>query len=706
MDRIKLLTVLSKKPIVYPTKEYDFNSSEDGALPEAFTGSTYAISSGKVFNTPNLGTELFTDGSLEATYTDGLCTSLNKGGTPTVEESADAHLGDKAQQFNGTLNQNINQYQASTNGKWLYLSGWFKRASGANDKTNFRRTANAFPGEFQAQRTIKDAAYTQKILVFKSYASATTINLAIESVASGAGDTVIVDDFSLKEIPLSEMYATTPYDTANASVRAHIDLEHGNGIAGLVARLDSAANPQNYLIASVNTQSTSNGVEFGYVSLVKVVGGTLTVLINNVSVGRLAANGDYVEIDCSGNSVSLFYNGVQIGATQTVSDAGIVNNKLFGFYAVGGGNVNSFKVGQTLSKTYSGVTHVVNSTQIIDQVTLKWSGRPAMEFNSDGELVLIYRRASNHGATDSLLHIRFSDDYGSTWSAEDKDLSDAAITGFPYRPTNIAYLETDHPQEPWLYAAPNGNLILHTWQQSAGTWQSVSTDGGKTWSDGEALPITGHSGAGVFATDDHFVYDGVIYAAARDFGSAPPYQMIFMKSIDNGANWVYVANMNPVDEDIPTVEVGIEYLGNSRIIAIFRDIYDMATIRSYSDDMGATWSQLEAITYNIPKSGRHRIMTKKHLEGAANWWEDTNLVMCGFVFAPPGRKAAMWYSTDAGQTWSPPRYVESEALLYEDTGYADFIYNGTTGEYVLITYVGEYEHSAAVLKQYNIMPTW
>ena len=703
MDTRKLLTIMGKKVVVYPSQEYDFGVLEDGALPDGFTGSTYAISSGKVFNTPNLGTELFTDGSLEATYTDGLCASLNKSGTPTVEESADAHLGDKAQQFNGTLNQNINQYQASTNGKWLYLSGWFKRASGTNDKTNFRRTANAFPGEFQAQRTIKDAAYTQKILVFKSYASATTINLAIESVASGAGDTVIVDDFSLKEIPLSEMYATTPYDTENASVRAHIDLEHGNGIAGLVARLDSAANPQNYLIASVNTQSTSNGVEFGYVSLAKVVGGTLTVLINNTSVSRLPANGDYVEIDCSGNSVSLFYNGVQIGATQTVSDAGIVNNKLFGFYAVGGGNVNSFKVGQTLSKTYSGATHVVNSTQIIDQVTLKWSGRPAMELNSSGELVLIYRRSSNHGATDSILHIRFSDDYGATWSDEDKDLLGAAITGFPYRPTNEDYLETDHPQEPWLYAAPNGNLILHTWQQSAGTWQSVSTDGGKTWSDGEALPLTGHSGTSIFATDDHFVYDGVIYAAARDFSDVTFRRMILMKSIDNGANWTYISDMCPAGEDINVVEVGIEYLGNNRIIAIFRDIFNIATIRSYSDDMGATWSQLEAITYNIPGSGRHRIMTKKHLEGIANWWEDANLVMCGYVQIGATRRTAMWYSTDAGETWSPPRYVDD---AYSDAGYADFIYNPTTGQYVLVSYVGAYSTSAAVLKQYNITPTW
>ena len=703
MDIIKFVTVIAGKKAAYPIYEYDFAEMEDGALPDAFTGSTYAISGGKASNTPTLGTELLTDGSLEATYTDGLCASLVKAGTPTLEESADAHEGSKAQQFNGTVNQDVHMAVATTNGKWLYLSGWVKRTVGANNKTNFRRTFNAFPGEFQSQRAIKDAAYTQKVSVFKSYASSIQVNNAIETLASGAGDTVIVDDFSVKEIPLGEMYATTLYDTADATVRSYIDLDNQNGIAGVVARVDSAANPQNYLIASVSTNNASTGVETGFISLAKVVGGTLTVLINNVTLGRLAANGDYIEIVCSGTSVSLFYNGAQISTTKTVTDAGIVGNKLFGFYGVGGGFVSHFLLGQSLSNTFTGPTQTVDSTQIIDQVASKWSGRPAMEFNSDGELVLIYRRATNHSATDSLLHIRFSDDYGATWGDEDKDLLGASITGFPYRPTNEAYLETDHPQEPWLYAAPNGNLILHTWQQSAGTWQSVSTDGGKTWSDGEALPLTGHSGTSIFATDDHFVYDGVIYAAARDFSDVTFRRMILMKSIDNGANWTYISDMCPAGEDINVVEVGIEYLGNNRIIAIFRDIFNIATIRSYSDDMGATWSQLEAITYNIPGSGRHRIMTKKHLEGIANWWEDANLVMCGYVQIGATRRTAMWYSTDAGETWSPPRYVDD---AYSDAGYADFIYNPTTGQYVLVSYVGAYSTSAAVLKQYNITPTW
>ncbi|HLE92668.1 MAG TPA: sialidase family protein [Anaerolineales bacterium] len=333
-----------------------------------------------------------------------------------------------------------------------------------------------------------------------------------------------------------------------------------------------------------------------------------------------------------------------------------------------------------------------------------------MEVNDDDEVVLIYRRADSHSATNSILHIRFSDDYGATWSDEDKDLLGNSITNFPFDPAG--YSATEHPADLWLYKAPNGDLILHTWRTESPaeadncTYQSISTDGGKTWSAGADITLSGHSISMVFATDDYFVYDGVIYAAARDFSNTEAdSKMIFIKSTDNGATWTYVSEMRSGATDEPANEVGIEYLGNNRIIAIYRTVAFTATARSYSDDMGLTWSKLEAITYNIPVSGRHRIWTKTHFEGGANWWNDTNLVMCGFVnFPGTGRKIAVWYSKDAGETWSPPRYLEG--TIYNDAGYADMVYNSSNGQYVLVSYIGPYETAIAALKQYNITPDW
>jgi hypothetical protein len=333
-----------------------------------------------------------------------------------------------------------------------------------------------------------------------------------------------------------------------------------------------------------------------------------------------------------------------------------------------------------------------------------------MEINDDNEVVLIYREAGSHTAPDSTFHIRFSDDYGATWSDRDKYLDGSSITGFPFG-SPPDYTGNQHVNEPWLYKAPNGNLILHLWRTEVPsdstntTYQSVSTDGGLTWSTATAISLSGHSNTLVFATDDHFVYDGVIYAAARDFSDTSHYHMIFIKSTDNGATWQWVSNMESAATDESTVEVGIEYLGNNRIIAIYRTTAFTATCRSYSDDMGLTWSQIESITGNIPASGRHRIWTKTHFEGGASWWTDDDLVMIGFVnFPGQGRKTAVWYSRDAGETWTNPRYLEES--IYSDAGYADMIYNSTTGQYVLVSYIGPVGDADAVVKQYNITPNW
>jgi len=81
--------------------EFDFTAMSDGFLPSVFTGTTWAISTGKAINTPTLGAELLTDPGLEGTYTAGKANALTKTGLPTLTESADAHGGSKAQEFTG-----------------------------------------------------------------------------------------------------------------------------------------------------------------------------------------------------------------------------------------------------------------------------------------------------------------------------------------------------------------------------------------------------------------------------------------------------------------------------------------------------------------------------------------------------------------------------------------------------------------------------
>lgn len=328
-----------------------------------------------------------------------------------------------------------------------------------------------------------------------------------------------------------------------------------------------------------------------------------------------------------------------------------------------------------------------------------------MEALSDGTLVMVYKRGPGHSSDGSTeIHIRFSDDYGATWTAEDTDLDGNPVSGLPLtRP--VAWDAADDLSEPWLYLAPNGNLLLHVWRYdwgdtAYGAYQSVSADGGKTWGALASTGLTGHAEPErIFSTDDHFVYDGTIYAGCS-FKEADGAEGL-IKSPDNGASWEFVATVSAT----VTAEIGIEYLGDNTILALMRSTSDKTTYRCFSTDMGATWGTRDELTNIMGASGRHRIWTRAHLEGSsAEWWTDQYLVACGFVLTGvvgAERRSCLWFSKDGGANWSEPHYVDD---AYNDAGYGDMFYNPNTGEYVFLCYRGT--KNEADLVQYNVSVDW
>jgi hypothetical protein len=86
----------------------------------------------------------------------------------------------------------------------------------------------------------------------------------------------------------------------------------GDNGGGVVARL---ADNDNYLLMQA---SVGNGWD-----LYKKVSGSFTLV---VSASGTPADGDVLKLTCNGNSVSMYVNGVQKGATQTVTE-GASNTK-------------------------------------------------------------------------------------------------------------------------------------------------------------------------------------------------------------------------------------------------------------------------------------------------------------------------------------------------------------------------------------------
>lgn len=311
---------------------------------------------------------------------------------------------------------------------------------------------------------------------------------------------------------------------------------------------------------------------------------------------------------------------------------------------------------------------------------------------ADGVVVMVYADNDHHLAYQSANRTVFSDDYGENWTDQDKTLAGGDVVG------------SATTGEPYLLDAPNGNLILmlgRCWDDvPGGTFQCISTDGGETWSEPTAVTVAGLAGTQDYLAllDDHFIYDGTIYLAGRISTDKVQSNVktILVKSTDNGVNWSFVGNVTTSG----THEVGIEYMGNNRIIAVLRGSTGQATYTAASDDMGVTWSG-KAVDINLKISGKHRLYTLTHLQGGANWWTDQRLVMTGFEQGVGGRRNLVFLSTNGGQSWIAPYYLDS---AYSDGGYGDLFYNPNTSEIVSMNYHGTPDVSDLI--QYNLHVDW
>lgn len=356
---------------------------------------------------------------------------------------------------------------------------------------------------------------------------------------------------------------------------------------------------------------------------------------------------------------------------------------------------------------------VDTTTTVSSGGTNDWHGRASIVRRpSDDALVLCYRRGSRHDVNDGALHVRFSDDHGDTWTAEDTTLAGASVAGFPMNPDTLS--SGQDAGEPWLMVAPNGDLLLHMWRVDyavslGGTYQARSSDGGETWSAASGPVqfdgLTEAQNGKTFATDDDFVYDRTIYAGARVYTDADgvPASMVLVTSDDNGRSWTRLSTIVSSAENggQGAQEVGLEYVGNSTIVAMLRDNPHTASYRRISTDMGQTWGTLDDVTSQVGIAARQRVFTRAHIKGLSGWWKDPVLVMVGFVHQTSGsshpRRNAVWLSHDRGTTWDGPHYIDAST---EDAGYGDVFWDPTNGQYRVVTYQGTTE--TAGLTQYDL----
>ncbi|MDP4267218.1 MAG: exo-alpha-sialidase [Bacteroidota bacterium] len=124
-------------------------------------------------------------------------------------------------------------------------------------------------------------------------------------------------------------------------------------------------------------------------------------------------------------------------------------------------------------------------------------------------------------------------------------------------------------QEPAILKANNNRLIMHVRTANSvppygmgNMFQSISDDGGKTWSTWKSFPFIGH------APELYRTESGVIISAFRWIDNTASHSYVGMiYSTDNGSTWSDVIHV--AESDYECGYPGIESLGNDKFIVVY-----------------------------------------------------------------------------------------------------------------------------------------
>jgi lysophospholipase L1-like esterase len=277
----------------FPTFSDAFGT--DGALGIRWAGSTWTVAGGVVTNAPaTSGSELLTNGSMEADANWANYLS------PTTNERSNeqAHAGTYSRKIVADSGKGCNQSGGTTAGRWYRAQAWLYTTAGS---AVLNLNGNIAPAVTAATWTLREA-------VLKAW----TTYLGVYLQTAADASTFYADDASLIRLDLASLFASVgsvPPDNVIVSV---LPSTYAGMLlpCGIVANLDSAASPANFILA------TYGGSTYPY--LYKCVAGTYTTLVSTtaVSCGATSRLGIYKV----GTSVSMWYGGAQVGTTQTISD--------------------------------------------------------------------------------------------------------------------------------------------------------------------------------------------------------------------------------------------------------------------------------------------------------------------------------------------------------------------------------------------------
>ena len=325
------------KAAVVPTS-IDFSALADGAIP-GWDGATFRVASGRAVNNPTLDAELF-DAPAAAFTTGTYHWAANPNDTiANVANELQVTYVNQALGASLYLRNSADLSADLVEGKWyLYSCGAYKLGTGNTSLQLQRLVLNDItnvPVSATSKATHKIAFYHGSYIISQ-----------LDVAGLAAGRVAYLDDQSLKNILPATLFAapTATRFTGDLVVRARLTIDDTNALysQGVFCCLDNLTNPLNYVYAFIDPKANYKA------HLFKVVNGTPTY---SILAGGTYVSNAWLEIRRVGNVFQLWYNGAQVGADQTITDAGIINNKIHGLFNPGGevGGATNFFLGKNIT---------------------------------------------------------------------------------------------------------------------------------------------------------------------------------------------------------------------------------------------------------------------------------------------------------------------------------------------------------------------
>lgn len=408
---------------------YDFTHAADGALPVPLVGATWAVSGGRAVNTPTLAAAANANPGFDSD------TAWTKGTNWTIGSGKATHASSASIDL---INQAV-----LTAGQW-YRCDW----------TITDYTSGTLSARFGSSANISNTRNAAATYINTGRADNTTAG-----IRASTSTTASIDNVTFKQITASTMFAVAVRSSAYGEQNAIWDVVAGTQF-GVVMCLDSASNPQNFVIAYCDGNN--------YIRLDKCVGGTYTNVETTAATAVSGKNLRLLRADGT-NTFSVWYGAagseVQVGSNQTISDAGIISNTLHGLFAT--------SPAATCQASAWGAYTIPAWTYLGDVLTATVAGDQDSVFEANvireaGAQILsgtVYKMWYTGGWANPVLNYAESTD-GATWTKYGSNpIIDAHYRSMVLKSGSTYY----------LYAAAAGHTQLDLYTSSDGVAWSLDT---------------------------------------------------------------------------------------------------------------------------------------------------------------------------------------------------------------------------------------